>query len=342
MNAYVKRVKLRFTEDLEIEFTDREQGIKQALELARKGTRFPLVVFGPEGCGKSAWLRQVAEIFKEEGFDTIYLNPLEKKILAEIGVKDVKERLLEILREGSLSAWARAVDALILLAQMLLEAGRTKIAILVDEAFQVIGTGKEAAFYVKGLLGLIEYPPKEYERIVAVVTTSEGLSRGEIGRHRWAELTPMWNMPREGFRELYERLPGEKPDFERVWKMTGGNPNVLARLYQVGWNAEKVVRRLREEKGITKAFVVRWREWLERAVEDPDTLWEPEAPQELVNELIEKNLIVFNLYERYPDDWIDIPPPEKDPELGIGRYVAWQTPLHREAVKRALETIGTS
>jgi hypothetical protein len=32
--------------------------------------------------------------------------------------------------------------------------------------------------------------------------------------------------------------------------------------------------------------------------------------------------------------WIDEPPPEKDLELGIGKDVAWQSPLHREAVKR--------
>ncbi len=34
--------------------------------------------------------------------------------------------------------------------------------------------------------------------------------------------------------------------------------------------------------------------------------------------------------------WIDQPPPERDPELGIGKNVAWQTPIHREAVRRAL------
>jgi hypothetical protein len=50
-----------------------------------------------------------------------------------------------------------------------------------------------------------------------------------------------------------------------------------------------------------------------------------------------KNLIVYNIYEREQIFWIDQPPPEKDPELGIGKDVAWQTPLHREAVKRALE-----
>jgi hypothetical protein len=50
-----------------------------------------------------------------------------------------------------------------------------------------------------------------------------------------------------------------------------------------------------------------------------------------------KNLIVYNIYERKQVFWIDQSPPEKDSELGIGKNVAWQTPLHREAVKRALE-----
>jgi hypothetical protein len=48
---------------------------------------------------------------------------------------------------------------------------------------------------------------------------------------------------------------------------------------------------------------------------------------------------LYNLRDRYPEDWIDHPPPTKDLDLGIGEHVAWQTPLHREAVKRALERI---
>jgi sigma54-dependent transcription regulator len=53
----VERVRLRFAPGLEIEFTDRNRGIEQVYELAEKGTRLPIVVFGPEGCGKSAWLK---------------------------------------------------------------------------------------------------------------------------------------------------------------------------------------------------------------------------------------------------------------------------------------------
>ena len=78
------------------------------------------------------------------------------------------------------------------------------------------------------------------------------------------------------------------------------------------------------------------RDSLKEVVEDPQSLWEEDYPSEFREELIAKNLIVYNMYDRDPVFWIDEPPPERDPELGIGREVAWQTPLHREAVKRAI------
>jgi len=140
---------------------------------------------------------------------------------------------LEILREATDEAWARAVWATVDLARELIRAGRKKIAVLADKVFRAIGLSK-ASIYVKGLLGLIEYPPRSYERVIAVVATSEGLSRREIGRHRWADLLPMWNMPREGFKQLYDQLPGGKPSFDEVWRITGGNPKLLAELYRVG------------------------------------------------------------------------------------------------------------
>ncbi len=52
------------------------------------------------------------------------------------------------------------------------------------------------------------------------------------------------------------------------------------------------------------------------------------------NVLTEKNLIV-RVWDR-DLNWVDTPPPERDVELEIGRHYAWQTPLHREAVRRAL------
>ncbi|WP_367834468.1 ATP-binding protein [Vulcanisaeta sp. JCM 16159] len=223
------------------------------------------------------------------------------------------------------------------MAKELIKATRGKIAVIVDDAFQILGV-KESAIYVKALLNLIEYPPESYERIVTIAATSEGISKYEIGRHRWAYIDVMWNMPRGGFEQLYGQISGDKPLFEDVWRITGGNPKALGQLYEANWSIDSVVDRIINERVITPRFISRWRGWLEEAVRDPDALWSPDAPEELINELVEKNLIIYFLPERNPEFWID-EPPGRDPELGIGKYVAWQTPLHREAVRRALQDI---
>jgi hypothetical protein len=76
--------------------------------------------------------------------------------------------------------------------------------------------------------------------------------------------------------------------------------------------------------------------WLEEALEDPDTLVKARERRQLKEKLVELNLIVDGIEGREEWYWVDTPPPSRDPELGIGYYVAWQTPIHREAVRRTL------
>jgi hypothetical protein len=149
----------------------------------------------------------------------------------------------------------------------------------------------------------------------------------------------MWNMSRRGFEELYEELPSPKPPADEAWRLTGGNPAMLARLYQAGWDAHAAVKDLAGFKKLntfTPSLSADERRWLLEAVEDPDTLLTRER-MHLLNRLVELNLVIDAIPERDPRFWIDEPPPERDLELGVGRDVAWQTPLHREAVRRALE-----
>jgi len=335
----MRRVKLRFA-GLEVEFADRERALQQVLEWAEKGTWQPVVVFGPEGCGKTALLRQAAEVLREAGYAVFYLHPLDKVFRAEVEEADLKKAFLELaqraLAEDSLGRVAWAVFDFVREA---LKRRRRKIAVVADDVFQAIGLNQAAA-YVKGLLNTIEHPTYDYENIVVLVATSEGLSRREIGRHRWASLMPMWNMSREGFAELYRQIPEPKPDVEEAWQWTGGNPWMLAQLRQAGWDAETITAQLAKAKRITADFIARWKKQIEEAVENPDALWGADASKELVDELEAKNLIVYDMYDRSEKLWIDQPPPEKDPEIGIGKYVAWQSPLHREAVKRALAKLA--
>jgi len=335
----VKRIKLEITPGVETEFMDRDRALAQLVEWAEKSTRWPVIIFGPEGCGKTAFLRQAASGLRELGYDVFYLHPLDRVFAAEVDDADVKSLFVDLARKTlEDEKWGRLALAVFDLTREILKKRRRKIAIIADDVFQAIGLDKAAA-YVKGLLNMIEHPVYRYEKIVVLVATSEGMSRSEIGRHRWADIMPMWNMVKDGFRWLYEAIPGVEPLFEEAWRLTGGNPHMLLELHKSGWNVDRVVEALIRDKELTSSFIAKWRRWLEEAVEDPEALWSPDAPEELIKQLVEKNLIVHNMYDRDPYFWIDQPPPERDPELGIGKNVAWQTPIHREAVKRALEEI---
>ena len=334
----MKRVELRFA-GLEVEFADRDRALAQVVEWAEKGTWQPVVVFGPEGCGKTAWLKQAVEILREKGFEVFYLHPLDRLVYAEVTVPSVREAFLDFARKAlAEEAAGRVAWAVFDFVRDLLKVKKAKVAVVADDVFQAIGLDRAAA-YVKGLLNAIEHPLYSYENIVVLVATSEGVSRREIGRHRWADLMPMWNMSREGFEQLYEQVPEPKPDFEEAWRWTGGNPGMLAQLYRKRWDAGKVATEILGAKALkdfVTALTEEEREWLREAVEDPDTLYARERIP-LLHKLVETNLAIDNVYPREEWLWIDQPPPEKDLELGIGKRVAWQTPLHREAVKRALE-----
>ena len=80
----MKRIKVEIAPGVETEFVDRDRAIAQIAEWAERGTRFPIVIFGPEGCGKSAFLRQAASGLRELGYDVFYLHPLDRVFLAEV------------------------------------------------------------------------------------------------------------------------------------------------------------------------------------------------------------------------------------------------------------------
>jgi hypothetical protein len=333
-----RRVKLSFA-GLEVEFADRDRGVEQVLEWSERGTWHPVVVFGPEGCGKTAWLRQAAEVLRERGYEVFYIHPLDKLVYAEISIPSIKEAFLEFARKAlAEDALNRIAWALFDFVRDLLKVRKAKVAIIADDVFQAIGL-RYAAAYVKGLLNMIEHPVERYEKIVAIVATSEEVSRSEIGRHRWANLMPMWNMSREGFEKLYRQIPEPKPSFEEVWRLTGGNPGMLAKLYQMKWSVDEVIKSIITSKKLdtfTLTLSAEERKWLLEAVENPDTLLAKEKLP-LMQRLIELNLIVDSIMYRDSELWIDQPLPQKDLELGIGKHIVWQTPLRREAVKGALQ-----
>jgi hypothetical protein len=124
--------------------------------------------------------------------------------------------------------------------------------------------------------------------------------------------------------------------------LTGGNPGVLAQLYEAKWDVEAVVGGLARRKRLA-AFLLSLsseeRGWLRQAVEDPDTLFARERLP-LMEKLAELNLIVESTEGGESWYWVNQPPPERDPEIVVGWHAAWQSPLHRETVRRTLAELG--
>ena len=126
--------------------------LKRIEDWVSRGVAFPQVIYGPEGCGKTAWLKQSVELLRELGFDVIYINPIEKEFIAEIGVQRLRDKLTSLAREvTSQLAWVRVTWSVIDIVREVIKLGRGKVAIIIDDAFQVIGIDK-AAIYVKDYL----------------------------------------------------------------------------------------------------------------------------------------------------------------------------------------------
>ena len=337
----MSKVRVRFA-GREVEFVDRETALRQLDELAERGTWRPLVVYGPEGCGKTALLRQARAVLEDRGYHVVYVDPLAREadhvLQYTPSIRDVVRRVLASIPEP----YSRIVDVAIGIArEAVRRLRRPDVAVLMDDVFQAVGVDK-AEMYVKALLNLIEHPPGSYGKIVVIVTSSEGVTRARIGRHDWATFRILWNMPRDGFTQLYDLLPSPKPSLDEAWRWTGGNPRALERLYGAGWDVEGAIDDIAKLRNL-KVWAVSGeeRDVLLEVLEDPDTMFRrahEEAVRKMRDQLIEKNLII-EIWDRDRRSWMDVPPPERDVELGIGRYYAWQTPLHREAVRRALGTV---
>ena len=337
----MRRVRLRFSRGLSIFFSDRLVAIERLRRIAEEGTYPVYVVYGPEGCGKTALLKQARLILEEHGYHVIYVNPSAGDPAEAFdytpSLKDVIKAAMSMIPEPYSNIIELVFEAAILALKRL---GRPRLAVLADDVFQAVGV-ERAELLVKRFLNLIEYPPGEYDRIAVIVASSEGVTRDRLGRHRWAAIYSIWNMPRDGFDELYDQIPGAKPDVEYAWRVTGGNPALLARLYAADWRVDQVLESIVEEKGLVELVSRlddRMLSVLREAVRDPDVLFHRGGEAHvyrLRSLLLEYNLVSW-VPRRTPHLWFDAPPPERDEVLGIGERYAWQTPLYREAVRRVL------
>jgi len=349
----LERVALRFAGG-RVRFADREAALKWFESLAESGGVVPEVIYGPEGAGKTALFRQAFHLLAGKGYGVALVSPLAERPGERLLLS---QELASALGNVAALAYGAPAGRLVELAfeaayRALRRLLVRRIAVIMDDVFQAVGLG-EAERLVKEALNAMKYPDVDYEKIIIVFGSSEGATRFALGRHEWASLRLLWNIGRNGFEELYSQLAGPKPEVEEAWLLTGGNPGSLERLYLKRWKWEAAAAEIAAWRGLglmVRRLTRLQREALREAVEDPDSLYhrlsdaeseeERDEVKRLIDELSERNLITLELPPRVEGLWLDNPPPERALELGVGRHVAWQTPLHREAVRLALRELG--
>ena len=166
----MRRITVRFA-DLDIEFVDRDVALRQVEDWANKSTWYPVVIFGPEGCGKTAFLRQTVQALRELDYNVLYLHPLDRVFMAEVDEPDVKSLFLDLVWQTLADEkWGRIALAVFDLVRELLRRRKRRVAVIADDVFQAIGLDNAAA-YVMGLLNMIEHPVYDYEKIVILIAT---------------------------------------------------------------------------------------------------------------------------------------------------------------------------
>lgn len=338
-----------------IRFIDRVKELKALNEYCSRFRATPLYIYGPEGCGKTRLLREFTRRFNDFFMDgvAVYVDALEDRDIRKALASSLPIDVLNIGLEASMDllqqsiplgqALSRSISLIIdkIAEKVFRKSLKDKyILITVDDVVRSIGLGK-VEYYTKWLYEVMwrleeEYKPKA---INLIATTSEGVSLNLITRHRHVGVNFIWNLDKESFKELfYELKPPSNIYFEDVWRILGGNPGKLIELMgRYYWEIDKMVfDYVWRAKGIIKRIIEEGlREELAIAIEDPDSIMgKPTRNMAKVeNILVEANMLIR---VGIPLDYSEIKP---DLEIGLGREYAWQTPLYREALRKALNNM---
>ncbi|HWQ16972.1 MAG TPA: ATP-binding protein [Sulfolobales archaeon] len=360
---------------MEIPFVGRLRELESIRDRSKLQQVKPHFIYGPEGCGKTRLFIEAVRRFSEWFDDglAVYVNAEEARdprrifyiavgrgVRVSRGVRDLVASAIRAaldylgVPEASLSGSAVALAITPILERFYLKlklSGVQRILLVIDEPARYIEV-KELNGYAKTLYNKMSFRWEGeafYGRILNIYAlTSEGLSRDLLSRHSYVGQDFVWNLSREEYEELYHRLleiyrpenPSRIAGFDEVWRLYGGNPRRLMELaIEHSWDVKTHLERIYDEKKIPRIVYVAKKEGLLdklRAVtEDPDNIYKMHGMLELINILVRENLVI-EMPSGRGIGGVEIP---RDRGLGIGRYWAWQVPVYRELVARALEEI---
>jgi len=321
---------------VEPRFVDRVVEFRVLEELCSRVVALPIFLYGPEGCGKSRLFREFVARFDGVG---VYVDALERtRVDRALFFSPVVSELREFVRviagavSGSVGVYLadRVFDLVSRVGVRRCIEGE-RVVVVVDDVVRAIGVD-QVEWYVKWLYESIRKFVEEFHPrgLVVVATTSEGVSRRLVSRHRHAVVYLLWNLDYDSFYELARELGAPSREVvDRVWEFVGGNPGRLVEIASVfRWDVSSWIELLRGR--LFEVFrIVRSEDLvgeLLRVIEDPDVFIHEASPrfEKLLSILEEYNLVIYKYCMLLSREYL-----RPCPELGVGKYYAWQLPAYR-------------
>lgn len=237
-------------------FINREAELEWVREYARRSHATPFVIYGPEGCGKTALALEAVRRFSSwyAGGIALYIDGKARRaaeaVKSNVNIGDVLAEVGGLAGSVGRSAARLAVWLLGKIVEKIAERFAPMNILVVDELFSAVGVseGALAVKYAKELgdrvlrskkaeLGEIPKPLAEAS-VSYLIFSSEGSSRRELSRHNWAHIALMWNMGERGFQQLGEILGA--PDFSAAWRLCGGQPPLPFPISRAGLGRGKI------------------------------------------------------------------------------------------------------
>jgi len=317
-----------------VPFINREEELKVLREYAERGFYPILLIYGPEGCGKTRLLKEFIKSIEETSdyiivyVDAQNVGSLKDAVYAPPLLLEAFSSLVESISEPVGKFSARMLPYVF--KKFFEKRLRNKhVIIAVDDVARPLGVDVIES-YVKTMLNLLEWiVDKGAESAFIVATTSEGLSLSLLARHSYVSLSEVWNLSREAAEELLSTLGAPKHLFEEIWLMSGGNPRAILAISARNWNLDIWFREVARNIVLaTRSIVFKYRSQLAEVVENVDSLvnWTE----------LEEALIKANLVTPISRPCLGYTPPI-DLELGVGKYYAWQIPAYRKALEKILK-----
>ncbi len=329
---------------MRIPFIDRDEEVKHLVELARRGSLFPLFIYGPEGCGKTRLLEEVRDRLKDQGFLVLYIDAKEHDLDrvfrgSSIEFVEIASGLMNVLEVPLGKVFTRIVSRILTLYEQRYRFRGKRIVVMVDEVVEGVGL-HSVERYAKILYDVANELVDRYgaESVCIIATTSEGMSRELLSRHSYVHLSYLWNLGKDAFEKLAKVLNAPRNLVDKLYTYTSGNPRALIDIALLGWDIDRWLEMLFRERILPlrhEEVLLKHIEDLKKVVEDPDNVIYVDPS--LRRFLIEKNMIMYLGYPLTPST-----KPRPCRELGIGEYFAWQLNAYRIIVKNRIIEDRTS